>query len=106
MRRIVGLLVIVAAVAACSPDQGRGPQPIVGWSVADSEVHLWVDTCNGEPEAEVVETSTDVTITVVSTRQNPGDGCQDNLTVELDAPLDGRTLVDGATGRTPEPMEG
>lgn len=105
-RRSMALVGIVVVLAACSPPEGRGPQPIAGWSVADDEIHLWVGTCNGEPEADVVETDAEVTITVVATRRSPGDGCQDSLTVTLAAPLGDRGLIDGATGRAPEPMEG
>lgn len=106
MRRSMALVGIAVIVAACSAPEGRGPQPIVGWSVADDQVHLWVGTCNGEPEADVIETDVDVTITVVATRRDPGDGCQDSLTVDLAAPLGDREVIDGATGRAPEPMEG
>ncbi|NTW40198.1 MAG: hypothetical protein HGA44_09975 [Cellulomonadaceae bacterium] len=102
----VAVVAAAAAMVGCSPTQERGPQPIVGWSVADDVVHLWVDTCNGDPETTVVETDDGVTITVVSTRRNPGDACQDSIAVTLDAPLGDRSLVDGVTGREPEPMEG
>lgn len=103
---VVAALAGVAILAACSPAEGRGPQPISGWSVADDELRLWVDTCNGDPEVDIVETDEDVTVTIVSTRQNPGDGCQDNVVATLAAPLGDRALIDGATGEEPEPMEG
>lgn len=69
-------------------------------------LHLVVDTCDGDPEPEVVETEADVTVTVVSTRRDLGDGCQDAVEVTLEAPLGDRSVIDGATGRRPEPFEG
>ena len=107
-RGVVAALAGLTILAACSSPAavGRGPQPITGWSVADDVVHLWVDTCNGDPEVDVVESAEEVTVTVVSTRRNPGDACQDDVSVTLEAPLGDRELIDGATGRAPEPMEG
>ncbi|WP_315092970.1 hypothetical protein [uncultured Cellulomonas sp.] len=84
----------------------RGQQRIVGWSVADETLHLWIDTCDGDPEGEVVESDADVTVTIVSTRRNPGDACQDCVEVTLTEPLGARVLIDGATGLELEPMEG
>ncbi|WP_299958911.1 hypothetical protein [uncultured Modestobacter sp.] len=104
--RSVAAVAAVAVLAACSAAEERGPQPILGWSVADDVVHLWIGTCNGDPETEVVEADDTVTITVVSTRRDPGDACQDSVSVSLQAPLDGRAVIDGATGREAEPMEG
>jgi hypothetical protein len=105
-RRAVTAVAAVVALAACSPAEGRGPQAIVGYSVDDVVLHLWIDTCNGEPETDVVETAEDVTITVVSTKRDPGNACQDPVTVTLAAPLGDRPLIDGSTGDEPEPMEG
>jgi len=102
----LGAVAIVAVLAACSTGDERGPQRIVGWSVAHDVLHLWVDTCNGAPRADVVEADDDVTVTVVSTRRDPGDACLDAVTVTLTAPLGERTLIDGSTGQEPEPMEG
>jgi hypothetical protein len=104
--RATGVVATILLLAACAPAEGRGPQPIIGWSVDDDVVHLWVDTCNGDPEAKVVESETTVTIAVTSTRRSPGDDCQDSLAVTLEAPLGGRTLIDKATGGQPEPLEG
>jgi hypothetical protein len=105
-RRAASMVAAIALLAACTSAEERGPQRIVGWSVADDVVHLWVDTCNGDPKAEVVETDLTVTITVTSTRRNPGDACQDALEVTLEAPLGDRTLIDKVTGSQPEPLEG
>ena len=86
--------------------EASAPQPITSWSVVDDVVQVSVDTCNGDSAADVVETSDSVTITVTSTqRENSGD-CLDGVEVALDAPLDDRVVVDGATGRELEPMNG
>jgi hypothetical protein len=104
-RTAVTAVAAMGVLLACAPT-GRGPQQIVGWSVDTAVLHLWVDTCNGDPETDVVEAADDVTVTVVSTRGNPGDACQDRVTVTLTAPLGNRRLLDGSTGQEPEPMEG
>jgi len=104
--RGIGVFALLGALVACAPAESRGEQRIIGWSVADNVLHMWVDTCNGDPAPEVVETDDDVTVTIVSTRRDPGDACQDVVEVALSEPLGHRTLIDGATGREPEPMEG
>ncbi|MEZ0446871.1 hypothetical protein [Cellulomonas sp. ICMP 17802] len=102
----IGVIGLLGALAACSPAESRGQQRIVAWSVSDDVLHLVINTCNGDPDPDVVETDADVTVTIVSTRRNPGDACQDTVEVTLSEPLGGRTLIDGATGQEPEPMEG
>ena len=102
----LGALAVIAALTACSSPEERGPRSIAGWSAAGNELRLWIDTCNGDPGTEVVETSAAVTVTVVSTRRDHGDPCQDVVTVALDAPLDARPVLDGATGREAPAMEG
>ncbi|MBO9554721.1 hypothetical protein [Cellulomonas sp.] len=104
--RGIGVVALFGALCACTPAEVRGEHRIIGWSVAGDVLHLWIDTCNGDPASEVVETDDDVTVTIVSTRRNPGDACQDVVEVALSEPLGDRTLVDGATGREPAPMEG
>jgi hypothetical protein len=104
-RTAITAVAAMGVLLACAP-AGRGPQRIVGWSVDAMVLHLWVDTCNGDPETDVVETADDVTVTVVSTGGDPGDACQDPVTVTLTAPLGNRRLLDGSTGHEPEPMEG
>src|SRR4051812_918435 len=105
-RQAVTAVAAAVVLVACSSGGRRGPQAIVGGSVDDAVLHLWIDTCNGDPETEVVETADNVTVTVVSTGRNPGDACQDPVTVTLAAPLGERPLIDGSTGDEPEPMEG
>jgi len=105
-RQAVTAVAAAVVLVACSSGERRGPQAIVGWSVDDAVLHLWIDTCNGDPETEVIETVEDVTITVVSTKRDPGNACQDPVAVTLAAPLGERPLIDGSTGDEPEPMEG
>lgn len=104
--RGIGVIAPLAALVACSPAESRGPEPILGWSVADDVLHLWINACNGDPVTDVVETDDEVTVTIVSTRRNPGDACQDSIELTLNEPLGRRALIDGATGLEPEPMEG
>ncbi|WP_292312483.1 ATP-binding cassette domain-containing protein, partial [Marivivens sp.] len=42
---------------------------------------VYVDTCNGDPEATVVEDADTVTISVTSTVRASGEECQDSLRV-------------------------
>lgn len=101
---VTALLVLLAS---CSPVEGqRGPRPIVAWSVSGDVLQLVVDTCHGDPRATVEETDDEVTVTVVSTRHDPGDACQDVVEVTLREPLGSRTLIDGLSGQEPEPVEG
>jgi len=104
--RGVGVLALLGVLAACSPAESRGPQHIVGWSVDDDVLHLWINTCHGDPETEVVEADDRVTVTIVSTRRGSGPACQDPVEVTLSEPFGGRVLIDGATGREVEPTEG
>ncbi len=78
----------------------------MAWSVAGDVLQLVVDTCHGDPRATVEETDDEVTVTIVSTWQDPGDACQDSVEVTLDAPLGSRTLIDGTSGQEPELIEG
>lgn len=101
-------LVAAAALAACTdPGERRGPQPIRSWTTNGGEVLTFqVDTCNGDPKADIAETETTVTVTIVSTKRVPGDACLDSLDVTLEVPLGTRTVVDGTTGMAPEPVDG
>ncbi|WP_062386968.1 hypothetical protein [Demequina iriomotensis] len=103
---LVGSLLVLAGCAASEPTEVRGPVPIVGWSNGGDVQIVDIDTCNGDPVAEVVETDTTVTITVTSTKRDPGDACLDNLEVELDSDLGDRHVIDGVTGEEPPGIEG
>ncbi|SEI87309.1 hypothetical protein [Demequina mangrovi] len=102
----MAVALLLAACAPSEPTEVRGPVAIIGWSNAGNEQIVDVDTCNGDPVAEVVETDTTVTITVTSTRRDPGDACLDIVRVELDADLGDRQVIDGVTGEEPPGIEG
>jgi hypothetical protein len=99
-RLAVGL-VALGALAACAPKHERGVQAIENFALYGNVVKVHVDTCHGNPVADVAETDIDVTITVTSTPGIPAGACVDEVSVTLAAPLDGRTVIDGATGKTP-----
>ncbi|WP_062295514.1 hypothetical protein [Demequina maris] len=98
---------VVMALAACAHPAERGPQEITGWSNGGDVINVDVHTCDGDPVASVVEDETTVTVTVTSTDSGWGAECvEDSLKVELDAPLDDRTVIDGVTGEEPPGIEG
>ncbi|WP_062316446.1 hypothetical protein [Demequina maris] len=99
-------VLVLAACAASEPTEVRGPVPIVGWSNGGDVQIVDVDSCGGDPEASVVETESTVTITVTSTKRDPGDACLDSLEIELDAELGDRQVIDGVTGEEPPGIEG
>ncbi|WP_062517139.1 hypothetical protein [Demequina gelatinilytica] len=103
---LLGSVLVAAACGTAEPTEVRGPVPIVGWSNAGDVQILHIDTCNGGPVAEVVETETAVTITVTSTSLDPGPACQDVLEVELGSDLGGHQVIDGVTGEEPPGIEG
>ena len=98
------LLAVLAT--GCAGGEGRGPQRIEGWSVADDKLNLWIDTCDGDPETTLEESEAEVVITVISTKRDVGDACQDPVEVVLSQPLGDRRVVDGTTGEEAPPMEG
>ncbi|WP_062306120.1 hypothetical protein [Demequina subtropica] len=103
---LVGSLLVLAGCDASEPTETRGPVPIVGWSNGGDVQVVHIDTCNGDPVAEIVETESTVTITVTSTKRDPGDACLDSLKVELEADLGDRQVIDGVTGEEPPGIEG
>ncbi|WP_041292397.1 hypothetical protein [Kineococcus radiotolerans] len=106
LMRFAGGCLLAVLATGCADGEGRGPQRIEGWSVADDELNLWVDTCDGDPETTLEESDAEVVITVISTKRDTDDDCQDPVKVVLSQPLDGRRVVDGKTGEEAPPMEG
>jgi hypothetical protein len=108
MRQCATACAIAATITACGePAEGRYPQEIEGWSWnGGATVSVVVPTCDGNPDAVVEEMSETVIVTVTSTRTNPCNGDFDQLTVTLDSPLEGRTVIDGTTAREAPGMEG
>lgn len=103
-----GLASILAAgtlLAACSvtPDQTgrRGPTPLGDQYYLNGPTSLSVEvqSCHGEPAVSTFEEiGTTVRIEVVSTTYREGNDCQDRITVDLEQPLDDRSVVDLTTG--------
>jgi hypothetical protein len=62
---------------------------------------LSVESCRADVEAEAVETTEEeVRVTVIATGGGPSqEACADTLVLRLAQRLDGRRVVDGATGR-------
>jgi hypothetical protein len=91
MTLLVGLVVLLAA--GCS-DRAE-VTPIIEGQYRESS--------NAELSSEVVETSTEVRVTVTAKGGDPAD-CADGLEVRLDQPLDVREVVDGHGGGVVEVM--
>lgn len=91
---------LVAGCAIGGPDKGRGPAEVVEYRVDGGSVVLTIDTCNGEPEITSLGQGVErVEVAVTCTSHDPGDGCLDLLSVDLESPLGDRDLVDLSTGR-------
>ncbi len=86
------------ALVGCSP---RNEMAIPAISV-DSEATSFefeVPTCDGSPEAEVIETPEEVRVKVVSTTSPAcGTACIDLVTVRLQEPVGDRKIIDESTG--------
>jgi hypothetical protein len=92
MTLLVGLVVLLAA--GCS-DRAEVTPIIEGeYREATQILALTVASCNAELSSEVVETSTEVRVTVTAKGGDAAD-CADGLEVRLDQPLDVREVVDG-----------
>ncbi len=99
-----GSYVVSSGDPAASPPPGmvRGPVEIAE-AILDGvdRLSLGVQSCNGEPAAEVDETASTVTVTVTATPAGPGGTqalCRDSVVIPLRNPLGDRTLVDGSSG--------
>jgi hypothetical protein len=69
--------------------------------VAPDRLQLGVFSCHGDPEVSALsQDAGQVRIEVTSTVSSPGDACMDVLTVDLDAPLGTRAVVDVTSGQT------
>lgn len=85
--------------------EGRGPEVLSYSSDGRTlDVTFWGGVCSTY-KASATEDGTRVRVTVTESRQEPGKACimiakELTRTVTLDAPLDGRTVVDADTGRT------
>jgi hypothetical protein len=99
-------LAAVVLVAGCADHaSGQTRKPVAlgvdARLTAPDTIELSVMSCHGSPE--VTQLSQDdqrVRIEVTSTVTDPGDACLDLLTVQLDAPLESRDVVDLTSGQT------
>ena len=109
MRRhlMPGLLVCIAALTACAPSSERASTSVGDWSADGDVLHLGINSCNGDPQASLVETETDITVTVTAVFQRGGDSpaCMDGLAITLAAPVGDRAVIDGSTGRQVDPLQ-
>jgi hypothetical protein len=101
------LLTALAFAAACDYDgSGKSTRGPVGLDadvqlVAPGRLQLGVLSCHGAPVVTgLSQDDGQVRIEVTSTVSAPGDACMDVLTVDLDAPLGNRAVVDLTSGRT------
>jgi len=106
--------IIGLAGEACGPVSGsdaatetrRGPVSLEGSEVelvGPAELSVTVPSCNGAPEvASLDEHNGTIELEIVTTQvvRGPADHCLDAVDVVLDAPLDGRDLVDTVSGQT------
>lgn len=107
-RRVVSLCAALCTVAITSSCVGssRGPVEIDSFDTEDGGrvLILAVQSCQGEPEADVVEESPDqVRIRVVSTTPGPLEGgadCLDGARIRLGEPLDDRCVIDDTTAES------
>ena len=99
---VVGPVALVAAVCACGVTD-RQILEVLALSADERSLELMVASCNGSPSptARVDENGDRVVVRVTGGTTN-GD-CADTVCIELDRPLDGRTLID-ATTDTPVPL--
>lgn len=98
--RALALMGVVAVVAGGCSGSTRGPVAIDNATLEGPTVlQINVVSCNGDPEvSQLEEAATEVRVEVVADLDPVGD-CQDTVTVELDAPLNGRSVVDLTSGR-------
>jgi hypothetical protein len=100
MRRVwwSGSAALVLLVSGCGG--GSDPTPVFGAQLEPDGVtlHLDLESCDTtEQTAEVVETDTEVRVTV-HTKGGSDNDCADSMQVELTDPLGDRPLVDDPTG--------
>jgi len=99
---VIALLGLFAVfVAACTEDSRTVSIFATEYREQTRELGLSVNSCKAHLEAEVVETAAEVRVTVTATGGSSMD-CADGLDVQLHRALDGRQVVDGATGQPVE----
>lgn len=110
-RVIVGVVVVVVLAVTAVVVMTRGVDwrtrvaVTDAWLSPEGTLFLNVATCGGDPTLDLLdETSEDVRVAVVSTRQlfrGVGD-CKDTVEVPLERPLGDRAITDVTSGKTVE----
>ena len=100
MIAVLGMLAFVAA--ACAGDSRTVSIYEPRYREPTRTLSVGVNSCHADLEADVVETASRVTVTVTATGGAGDLDCSDVLEVQLDQPLDGRQVVDGASGQALE----
>src|SRR5690606_28215055 len=72
----------------------RGEVEVDSYTVEGTLVTLIVMSCDGDPKVDVAESDDEVRVSVISTTQKSGNGCQDPAQFELDNELGERPIID------------
>ena len=100
-RTAIAASLLVVLAAGCQGTRLGGPtgEPILSAAVLPDQpaaIEVAFSGCDSDPTVDVVESERTVRVTL----DGPNGGCEPvyEITIELEAPLGDRTLVDGATG--------
>lgn len=91
-RTIASLVVLGLALAGCTSERDANIKD-VHMAPGETRIRLLVDTCNARHKSHVVESSTEVRVTVRARNEENGD-CADAVEITLTAPLGTRPLID------------
>jgi hypothetical protein len=87
-------VVVGLALAGCSSKRETGTVLEVYGDPGSTRVEVSIDSCNQNPEVEVHETTTEVSLDVtVDEAGSSGDDCLDNVTVTLAESLGDRRVI-------------
>jgi len=100
-------VLIGLALAGCSSERETGTVLEVYGDPGSARLELSIDSCNQGPEAEVHETTTEVSLDVtVNDAGSSSDDCLDNVTVTLAEPLGDRRVIANGEHIAVSPSEG
>lgn len=95
----VGAIFGLLSGCAYGPDGSkRGEVEVDSYTVEGTLVTLIVMSCDGDPKVDVAESDDEVRVSVISTTQKSGNGCQDPAQFELDNELGERPIIDEFNG--------
>lgn len=91
-------LPFLLGVGACSSsdpnDLGRQVVAIANATVTNAGLMLVVNSCDGNPVADVSESESEVKITVTARVFKEGNACQESLDIPLEKSLGDRVVID------------